>query len=112
MSNQNNKRPVFSLPSTPPPPPPLAAPAATPDFLKDFPLPWVVGPYGDVWVGADVEMFDPEKEAATEKVAGPNGSWWRSTCAKPRLVFETPANTAHKDILPFVVATLNGTVGK
>jgi hypothetical protein len=95
MSNHNNK-PRLGMPGSAPPPPPIPPPpaAALPvdvaAAIETFPLPWCVGPHGDIWVAADVEAFDPAKEAATEKVPGPNGTFWRSTCARPRLVMENP----------------------
>lgn len=106
MSNHN--RPRMSLPGNaprvPPPvlaPPPVAPPPSAPApaaalpaefaaLIEQFPLPWVVGPYGDIWVAADVEMFDPEKTASVEKIPGPDGTFWRAACAKPRHVMENP----------------------
>lgn len=95
MSNNQN-RPPLRLPSSPPPGVPVAPPSGLPAeaaaLLDAFPLPWVVGPHGDIWVSADVEQFDPEKEASTEKIRGPNGTWWRSTGTKARLVMEEPGS--------------------
>ena len=112
MSNHN--RPPLSLPRAVPPPPsnppsnppgtPSQLPAAFADLLEQFPLPWVVGPYGDIWVAADVEQYDPEKESNREKIAGPNGSWWRSVSAKPRLVMESPS---HQGAAAFMVFAAN-----
>jgi len=96
MSNQN--KPKLGMPSKDlPPPPPVASDADKirekyAELLEKYPPPWVVGPHGDVWVAADVETFDPDKEGGIEKVPGPNGTWWRATCAKPRLVFEPTDN--------------------
>lgn len=94
MSNQNQNKPKLGIPVAPPPP--VAEEKSAADKIREmhaellvkFPLPWVVGPYGDVWVAADVEQFNPDVEAGYEKIAGPNGTSWRATCAKPRLVFE------------------------
>lgn len=90
---------TLSLPGNVPPPPPIPGAPPAPsaispeaaDLLERFPLPWCVGPYGDVWVAADVEVFDEEQGATTEKIHGANGTFWRATCAKPRLVMENPA---------------------
>lgn len=108
-------KPTLSLPGKAPvPPPPLVGSGAASivreqfsDVLERYPAPWVVGPYGDIWVAADVEKFDPETESGAEKIAGPNGSWWRSTVAKPRLVMENPESTAHPDIAALIVAAVN-----
>lgn len=40
-------------------------------MTEKFPTPWCVGPFGDIWVAADVELRDGK---------------WRETCQKPRLV--------------------------
>jgi hypothetical protein len=89
------------MPGTPPPPPlppiappPVVVPAGLPAglpadvaaLIEQFPLPWCVGPYGDIWVAADVEQVDPD-------VVGPNGvidGKWRATGTKARLVMEHP----------------------
>jgi hypothetical protein len=114
MSNHNNK-PRLGMPGSAPPPPPIPPPPAAatialpPDFaalIERFPLPWVVGPHGDVWVAADVEPFDPTKEAGPEKVPGPNGTFWRSTCARPRLVIENPADAGIAAFMVFAVNKL------
>lgn len=73
-------------------------------LLEEFPLPWCVGPYGDIWVAADVEQYDPEKESNTEKIRGPNGTWWRSTVPKPRMVMELPAG---QNVAAFMVWAAN-----
>lgn len=41
---------------------------------EKFPTPWCVGPFGCIWVAADVEFKDGK---------------WRETCANPRLVVDT-----------------------
>lgn len=130
-----------SAKKAPPPPPPVAAapalvvetapPAArlttlveptepiasTPlpfaDLLDKYPLPWVVGPYGDIWVAADVESYDPETVSGFEKIPGPNGTFWRTTeeCrkrGKPRVVAEvSEVPSMHKDMAAFIVAAVN-----
>lgn len=94
----------ISAPSAPPPleASPLAAVKNSPiaaikrdhaELLAKYPPPWVVGPYGDVWVASDVEQFDPDKEGGREKIEGPNGTFWRTNperlkVGKPRQVFE------------------------
>lgn len=116
MSNHN--KPRFSLPGGAPPPlvpppPPLSPPAAAvalpaefAAMIEQFPLPWVVGPYGDIWVDADVEMFDPEKTASTEKIPGPDGTFWRATCARPRHVMENPKGASIAALMVFAVNKL------
>lgn len=116
MSNNHNQkfqRPL-SLPGTvPPPPAPAALPAEFAELLEKFPLPWCVGPYGDIWVASDVEQYDPEKTAHVEKIAGPNGTWWRTspTCpvAKPRMVMEDPAD---KGVAAFLIWAANKMASK
>ncbi len=39
--------------------------------MTGYPTPWTVGPFGDVWVAADVEFKDGK---------------WHETCPEPRLV--------------------------
>lgn len=39
--------------------------------MSDYPTPWIVGPFGDIWVAADVEFRDGK---------------WRETCPEPRIV--------------------------
>jgi hypothetical protein len=124
-NNQNQNRPKFSLPGRPPvPPPPPAAQGQQSsaidrvreqfaDVLETYPLPWVVGPFGDIWVAEDVEQYDPEKEAAQEKHAGPNGTWWRTTesCklrGRPRLVAEiSEVQDMHRDMAALIVIAAN-----
>jgi len=111
LSNQNKQ--TFSLPGRNVPPPPAAAPpsdlpALAAAKLEAFPLPWVVGPHSDIWVAADVEQFDPETETSVEKVRGPNGTFWRSTCAKPRLVMEDPADNGIAELIVHAVNKLKG----
>jgi len=119
VTNQTN-RPPLTLPpraAVPPPPPPVANPNIPADFaslIEKYPLPWVVGPRGDVWVAADVEAFDPDKEASVESVRGPNGTFWRttkrclSTIGRPRLVAETSElEDAHRDTAAFLVFAAN-----
>lgn len=119
MSNHN--KPRLSIPQNPqnlPPPPPVAQGTQKSaadkvretyaDLLDKYPLPWVVGPHGDVWVAADVESFDPQKESSWEKVPGPNGTWWRSTCARPRVVAEvSEVERMHPDMAAFIVDAVN-----
>jgi len=100
--NPNQNKATLSLSPLPVAPPPT--PGAHADILERFPLPWCVGPYGDIWVAADVETFDPDKEAAIEKIPGPGGTWWRATCAKPRMVMENPSE---KGIAALIVDGVN-----
>jgi hypothetical protein len=101
----NNNKPTFSLGAKPPaplPPPPTvsALPAGVAELLERFPLPWVVGPYGDIWVAADIEIVDPD-------VVGPRGivdGKWRATGDKARLVMENPAGVG---IAALVVHAVN-----
>jgi hypothetical protein len=90
------------------PPPPAPSPVNV-EVLAKYPLPWVIGPYGDVWVAADVEQFDPDREGGVEKIKGPNGTWWRSKVAKPRHVFD--AENLPADVTAFIVDTLNASQG-
>jgi hypothetical protein len=93
----NHNKPRFSLsgstpppPLTPPPPPATASSGIPADFaelLERFPLPWCVGPYGDIWVAADVEEVDP----AVDGSRGLIDNKWRATGDKARLVMENPA---------------------
>lgn len=118
MSNNQNNRPRLGLPGAPPPPPlpppphPPGAPivpgipAEFAGLIEQFPLPWVVGPYGDIWVAADVETFDPEKEMSVEKIPGPDGTFWRATCAKPRHVMENPKAAGIAAFMVFAVNKL------
>lgn len=119
MSN----RPPLTLPprAAVPPPPPAAQGTQSPNIPADFaalvekyPLPWVVGPRGDIWVAADVRSFDPDTESSTESVRGPNGTFWRtseqclSTIGRPRLVAETSElEDAHRDTAAFIVWAVN-----
>lgn len=111
----NHSKPQFTLPGKVPPaplPPPPSAPLldSIPGkfaaMIEQFPLPWVVGPHGDIWVAADVETFDPEKIASVEKIPGPDGTFWRSTCARPRLVMENPADAGIAALMVFAVNKL------
>lgn len=104
MSNFN--KPKFTLPPPPLSPPPVTPPTITnipPDvaaLLENFPLPWVVGPFGDIWVAADVEIVDPD-------VVGPRGvvdGKWRATGDKARMVMENPAGVG---IAALVVHAVN-----
>lgn len=90
MSNYN--KPKFSLPGAPSaplaPPPPAAAPAVEArvhvdsEVLRAFPPPWCVGPYGDIWVAADVEEIEKGVDGIRR---------WKATGTKARLVMENPA---------------------
>jgi hypothetical protein len=108
MTNQS--KPTFRLPGGAPPPPPappaptapLAAPAAA--ILAAFPLPWCVGPFGDIWVAADVEIVDPD-------VVGPRGvvdGKWRATGDKARMVMEHPAGEGIAALIVHAVNRLAG----
>jgi hypothetical protein len=127
----NNRPPILRMPAAlggaaaavPPPPsnPPGAQGSQTPQLpprfvalLDKYPLPWVVGPRGDIWVSADVETFDPDKVASHEKVPGPNGTFWRttkeciSTIGRPRLVAETSEMVdTDRDMSAFIVFAAN-----
>jgi hypothetical protein len=83
----NHNKPQFRLPGGAPPPltpPPvvIAPPSDFAELLERFPLPWCVGPYGDIWVAADVEELEPGLDHSTR---------WRATGDKARLVMENPA---------------------
>jgi hypothetical protein len=43
-------------------------------MAEQYPTPWCVGPFGCIWVAADVEFKDEK---------------WRETCSNPRLVVDT-----------------------
>lgn len=58
--------------------------------MTKFPLPWVVGPFGCVWVAADVEFKDGK---------------WRETTPNPRLVLDTGSKDV--DLANFIVETCN-----
>lgn len=111
----NNNRPPLSLPNKAPPPlPPNGLPPQFTALLTRYPLPWVVGPRGDIWVAADVETFNPDKEVSTERVPGPNGTFWRTTEAcrltigRPRLVAETSEMVdTDRDMSAFIVFVAN-----
>ena len=71
-------------------------------LIEQFPLPWRVGPYGDIWVAADVEEVDPD-------VVGPFGivdGKWRATTNKPRLVMEHPGGVGIAAMIVFAVNKL------
>lgn len=101
MSNHN--KPRFTLPSAAPAPlaPPPAAPASlAPEFaelLERFPLPWCVGPYGDIWVAADVEEIEPGLDGSRR---------WNATGTKARLVMENPAGAGIAALIVHAVNNL------
>lgn len=115
MSNHN--KPRFSLPGGAPPPPP-APPAPPPPaavapvaqdippgvaaILEQFPLPWCVGPYGDIWVAADVEIVDPNVVGFHGVIDGK----WRATGTKARLVMEHPAGQGIAALIVHAVNSL------
>jgi hypothetical protein len=55
-----------------------------------YPTPWVVGPFGCIWVAADVEFKDGR---------------WRETCANPRLVVDT--GPKDQDVAELIVSAVN-----
>lgn len=57
---------------------------------KKFPTPWIVGPFGCIWVAADVEF---------------KGGKWHETCAEPRLVVDT--GTKDIELAQFIVDSAN-----
>jgi hypothetical protein len=59
-------------------------------MMGDFPLPWCVGPYGDIWVAADVEVREGK---------------WHATCAEPRIVVTMAAK--NRDLAEFIVHSAN-----
>jgi hypothetical protein len=59
---------------------------------EKFPTPWVVGPFGCIWVAADVEFKDGK---------------WRETCANPRLVVDTGPSS--QDVAEQIVSAVNAT---
>lgn len=100
MSNNNN-RPRFSLPGGAPPAPLAPPPTPASDFaelLERFPLPWCVGPYGDIWVAADVEEIEPGLDHSRR---------WRATGDKARLIMENPAAPGIAALIVHVVNKLN-----
>lgn len=58
--------------------------------IEDFPTPWVVGPFGDIWVAADVEFV--------------NGKWREKTSA-PRLAVLLDSKNKH--LGPVIVEAVN-----
>lgn len=100
MSNYN--KPKFSLPPPIVPPPPLGGKVPDPfedfsELLERFPLPWCVGPYGDIWVTADIEEIEPGADGIRR---------WRSTGDKARLVVENPAGTGIAALIVHAVNNL------
>jgi hypothetical protein len=55
-----------------------------------YPTPWCVGPFGCIWVAADVELKDGK---------------WRETCANPRLVVDT--GPKDQDVAEQIVRAVN-----
>lgn len=55
-----------------------------------YPTPWVVGPFGCIWVAADVEFKDGK---------------WRETRSNPRLVVDT--GEKDRELAEFIVASAN-----
>lgn len=97
--DQRFQPPRLSLPGSVPPPP-TSLPAEFTELLEKFPLPWCVGPYGDIWVKADVErVTDPQLINQPGVVDG-----WRATGAKARMVMENPAD---KHVAAFLVWAAN-----
>jgi hypothetical protein len=99
----NNNRPTFRLPGGVPPPP-LDPPPALPnsettgnDVLERFPLPWCVGPYGDIWVAADIEEIEPGADGIRR---------WKATGDKARLVMENPAGVGIAALIVYAVNKL------
>lgn len=108
MSNHN--KPQFRLPGSTPgstpggaPPAPLSPPPTTlasdfAELLERFPLPWCVGPHGDIWVAADVEEIDRGLDGFPR---------WRATGDKARLVMENPAGVGIAALIVHAVNKLN-----
>lgn len=82
-------------------------------LMQERPLPWIRGPYGDIWCEAGVETYDPDTEAGYSKTAGANGTYWRAVCErdptapKPLMVMENPGEASHKDAADFIVWAVN-----
>jgi hypothetical protein len=82
-------------------------------LLQERPLPWIRGPYGDIWCEAGVETYDPDTEAGYSKIPGVGGTYWRATierdsnAPKPLMVMENPGEAAHKDAADFIVWAVN-----
>lgn len=104
MSNPN--KPTLTLPGAgAPPPPPVPPPPPAHKFtaiLERFPPPWRVGPYGDIWVAADVEPAEPD--ANGPGVMNDGKGKWRATGDKARLVMENPTG---EDIAALIVHAVN-----
>ncbi len=96
MSNNNN-RPRFSLPPLAPPPAPSTLPADFAELIERFPLPWCVGPYGDIWVAADIKEIDPGADGTRR---------WIATGNKARLVMENPAGVGIAALIVYAVNKL------
>lgn len=89
MTNYSNRpRPQLSLPT--------AAVQTPPAALPDFPTPWCVGPYGSIWVAADVKQ-------------NAEGKWVEDFCARPRCVVH--AEDWNDGVAEYVVAVVNGAAG-
>jgi hypothetical protein len=72
MSKPTFQRPPLTLPADRAPAPAVPLPP----LLLQFPTPWIVGAYGDIWVAADMERAPSEPSS------------WRAISPMPRLVME------------------------
>lgn len=93
----NNNRPPLSLPPRAVPPPPPGAqgsqapkiPDAFAEVVKEFPLPWIVGPFDAtdqtymIFVAGDIE---PVKDESRMNEHGAVFNGWISKVPKPRCV--------------------------
>jgi hypothetical protein len=61
-------------------------------ITERYPLPWVVGPFGDIWVAADVEFHDGK---------------WRETRPEPRIVVTIGSLDRDKGLAAFIVEAVN-----
>lgn len=64
--------------------------ANTMSVIEQYPTPWVVGPYGCIWVAADVEFRDGK---------------WHPTCDEPRIVIST--GQRERELAEFIVQAIN-----
>jgi hypothetical protein len=88
-----NQRPRFSLPGSAAPPP--IAPAAPAAALAAFPTPWCVGPYGSIWVAADVKRRED------------GNGWDENFCPRPRCVVHAQDGAWDYGVAQFIVDTVN-----
>lgn len=105
----NNNRPPLTLPPRVAPPPVPPKPEFA-ELLKQYPLPWIVGPYDStdgtymIFVAADVEPVTDDSRM-NEHGAVFNG--WISTVPKPRFVVGLALQKAMCELFVHAVNALN-----